>query len=99
MLESSINNTERNRVIGWDNSKGITLEADPRHAEIIINQLKLNEARPVCTPGTKDEGTTATDCEEALQEDHASQYRAIIARCNYIAPDRPDLAFKVKRAR
>ena len=85
-----------NRVVGWDNTKGITLEVDPRHAVIIINQLKLNEAKSVCTLGTKDEGTTIMHCEEVFQDDHASQYRAIIARRNYITPDRPDLAFTVK---
>ena len=85
-----------NRVVGWDNAKGLTFEADPRHAEIIINQLKLSEAKMVFIPGTKDEGTTTADCELPLDEQQASQYRAIIARCKYITLDRPDPAFAVK---
>ena len=58
--------------------------------------MKLNEAKVVSTPGAKDEGTTTDNCEEPLEEQHASQYRAIIARCNCITPDRFDLAFTVK---
>ena len=71
-------------------------EVDPRHAEIIIEQLKLKEANAVSTPGTKDEGRTSNDCDEPLDDNQASQYRAITARCNYITPDRPDLAYSVK---
>ena len=85
-----------NRIVGWDNVKGITFEADPRHAEIIIKQLKLEDAKAVSTLGTKEEGRTKTDCEERLEEDQASQYRAIIARCNYIFLDRPDLSLAAK---
>ena len=45
-----------NRVIAWT-SKGIPWEADPRHAELIIRQLGLEDGKtkPACTPGTKDE--------------------------------------------
>ena len=83
-------------IVGWDGVNGITFEADPRHAEIIINQLKIQDAKAVSTPGTKDEGINIEDCEEPLGESQATQYRAIIARCNYFTPDRPDLAFTAK---
>ena len=53
-----------NRIVGWDHVKGIVFEADPRHTEIIVEQLKLKEAKPVSTPGTKDEGSTTEDCNE-----------------------------------
>ena len=85
-----------NRIVGWDHVKGIVFEADPRHTEIIVEQLQLKEAKPVSTPGTKDEGSTTEDCNEELEENQASQYRAITARCNYNAPDRPDIAYTVK---
>ena len=71
-------------------------EADPRHTEIIINQLKLTHAKAVTTPKTKEEGRTTNDCREELDGEQASQYRALIARCNYISPERPDIAFAVK---
>ena len=85
-----------NRIVGWDASQGLTFEADPRHTEIIIEHLRLKEAKAVSTPGTKDEGRTSADCDEELDDTQASQYRAITARCNYITPDRPDIAYTVK---
>ena len=85
-----------NRIVGWDDGRGIVFEVDPRHAEIIIEQLKLKDAKAVSTPGTKEEGRTSSDCEDPLDEGQASQYRAIAARCKYIVPDRPDLAYTVK---
>ena len=85
-----------NRVVGWDNVKGLVFEADPRHTEIIIEQLNLKGAKPVSTPGTKEEGNTTQDCQSELSEQQASQYRAITARCNYITPERPDIAYTVK---
>ena len=85
-----------NRIISWDGARGILYEADPRHAEIIIEQLKLTEAKPLTTPGTKEEGTTKEDSEEKLGSEEASQYRALVARCNYLCPDRPDIAYSVK---
>ena len=38
---------------------GIELEADPRHAELVISELGLNNARPSLVPGSKTEGKTA----------------------------------------
>ena len=46
-----------NRVIRWED-QGVSWEADPRHAELIVDQLGLIEegARAVSTPGVKAEG-------------------------------------------
>ena len=43
-----------NRVIRWE-SAGITWEADPRHAELIVQHLKLADSKAVVSPGLKDE--------------------------------------------
>ena len=40
------------RIVRWQ-SDGIRYEPDPRHAEMIISQLNLHEARPVGSPGAK----------------------------------------------
>ena len=85
-----------NRILSWDGNRGFIYEADPRHAEIIIEQVQLKEAKPVTTPGTKDEGAIAEDREDKLDAETASKYRAMVARCNYISPDRPDTAHSVK---
>ena len=72
---------------------GIKYEADPRHAEIVIDEVGLEDAEGVGSPGTKEEGTTNDDNEDKLDEYHSSRYRATVARLNYRTPDRPDIAF------
>ncbi len=39
-----------NRVIRFTN-EGLEYEADPRHAEIIVNELGLRNCKPVNSPG------------------------------------------------
>ena len=39
-----------NRVLSWT-SDGIEYEADQRHADIVVSELGLKEAKPVKTPG------------------------------------------------
>ena len=85
-----------NGIVTWNGSKGLTYEADPRHVEIVVEQLRLNEAKPVATPGTREEGTTQQDSQEQLGDEEASKYRALVARCNYLSPDRPDISYTVK---
>ena len=43
-----------NRVIRRD-GQGLTLEADPRHAEIVVRDLCLENAKPSKLPGSKEE--------------------------------------------
>lgn len=86
-----------NRVLRWT-EQGIEYEAVPRHAEIIIKDLNLDKAKGVSSPGTKEEGRTKENCKDALNDDRASEYRAIVAKMNYLAADRPDIAFSVKEA-
>ena len=85
-----------NRIVTWNNSKGLNYEADPRHVEIVLEQLKMEDAKAVTTPGTRDEGRTTMDNEDKLNEKDATKYRAIVARFNYLSPDRPDIAYAVK---
>ena len=84
-----------NRIVSWYGSEGFVYEADPRHAEIIIEQLGLHNAKPVVTPGTK-EGRTQPGWENKLSNIDGNKYRAIVARCNYLAPHRPDIHCIVK---
>ena len=131
-----------NRVLTWKED-GIDYEADQRHAEIIIEELGLKDAKPLATPGTRDdaaragppntstiahtvtyydkalqqyrdvtttsEETQATgtaddfaaeegpcDAEELLEATEARTFRALAARLNYLAQDRPDLQYAAK---
>ena len=64
-----------NRVARWT-SEGIEFEADPRHAEIIISQLGLRDAKGVSTPGVRTaQGEDKTDERKAeeQEEDEGNQ--------------------------
>ena len=72
------------------------MEADPRHAELIIEQLDLNHAEGVLTPGVDDQGDEKEDADELLDPQTATSFRGIASRCNYLASDRPDIMHPVK---
>ena len=83
-----------NRVIEWT-PNGIKYEADQRHAEIIYQELGLKESsKGVVTPGIKQKPTKRE--EQALGGREATRYRALVARANYLAQDRPDIGYATK---
>ena len=41
-------------------SRGVELEADPRHAEIVVKELGLEKAKVSTVPGSKDQRRTTT---------------------------------------
>ena len=87
-----------NRTIRWT-AQGIQYEPDQRHAKRIIAELGLDKCRAVQTPSVP-EG--ATESKMNAEKDHrmetkeATLYRALAARLNYLAADRPDLLFASK---
>ena len=77
--------------------KGYTLEADPRHAEILIASEGLTDkSNGVVTPGIKADAGDETS--KPLDQDSASAYRSKCMRAAYMALDRPDLQYAVKEA-
>ena len=84
-----------NRVVRATD-RGYELEADPRHAELIIEQLGLLSAKGVLTPGIDDSDDTSEQSDELLSQSDASAFRGMAARCNYLAADRPDIQYPVK---
>ena len=83
-----------NRVLRWT-ATGIEYEADPRHHEIIIRELGLVNAKSLSSPGSKDVPRQPDDC-ELLDGPSSTLYRAICARINFLALDRPDLLYSAK---
>ena len=88
---------------------GLEMEADPRHVEMIVRDMELQDAKTAKTPGAKDVRTRESsdeaegqgerqEDEKVMEGKEATRYRAIVARMNYIAPDRPDVQFAVKEA-
>ena len=88
-----------NKIIRWTPA-GVELEADPRHAEIVVKELGLEKATASKVPGvkpTREELERSAD-EELLDRVEARKYRAIAARLNYLAPDRLDIGYSAKEA-
>ena len=79
-----------NRVLEWTDGFGIVYEADQRHGELIIKELGLSAGgKSVSTPGVKEVSDESVDF-------NPSTYRALVARANYLAQDRPDIQYSVK---
>ena len=73
-------------------SNGWQLEADPRHAELLAEELQIEKG--LATPGVEDREDQDDDA--PLDSNWGSRYRSLVARANYLATDRPDIAFAVK---
>ena len=71
------------------------MEADLRHAEIIVQQLGLENARPLSNPSADE--IKRPDDERKLNPEHTTQYKSIVPRANCLAADRPEIQFAVKK--
>ena len=59
-----------NRILRWHVGKGVTLEADPRHAQILVKELEGDQGRQVTTPSVraqKEEEETEDQKEEDIK--------------------------------
>jgi len=85
-----------NRIIEWKHN-GIYMEADPRHAEIMVKHLNLEGCTPLAAPNEKinPKHLSDEDIKELSRED-ASAYRALAARGNFLSIDRSDIRYTVK---
>ena len=84
-----------NRIVrctgdGWE------YEADPRHAELIVEQLGVSESRTLTSPGVDGSAEEDTPEDVAIHGLDATRFRGVAARCNYLAMDRPDIQFATK---
>ena len=87
-----LNRILRRTAQGWE------LEADQRHAELIVNALGLAEAKTVSTPGEETKPWQEESDAVELEPKQATEYRGLAARINYLALDRADLQFPTKQA-
>ena len=83
-----------NRVLRYTES-GLELEADQRHAEILVRDIGVMGSKGVNTPGVKERGESPLKS-QALRLEDARVFRMLVARGNYLAQDRPDIQFSVK---
>lgn len=75
---------------GWE------YEADQRHGEFIVQALGLEGAKGVTSPGEEAKAWLELEDAKLLDTTKASEYRALEARANYLASDRPDIQYAVK---
>ena len=69
-----------NRAICW-RKDCITYEVDIRHAEVVIDQFQVSDAKVVTSPGTREEQSKANETTSPpLSPEGASKYRMISAR-------------------
>lgn len=89
------------RVLRWKD-KAIEYDADPRHVEIIPEQLHITDCKLGVTAGIKEEGRGKpgnmkdSKVEERVDQQRHGLYRALVERANYLSVDRPDVTFAVK---
>jgi len=84
-----------NRVMTWSENE-VTWEADPRHAEALIRDMEVSDQASVVTPGVKQNRKEDEEEEETLGEDETALFRSGAAKANYLAMDRPDIAYAAK---
>ena len=61
-----------------------------------MQELGLHDSNSVITLGENELRRKEGEREEPLEESEATRYRAIAARANYLAADRPDVMYSVK---
>ena len=82
-----------NRLVSWT-ERGIELEADPRHAELVIREMGCEGAK--VTTALVKERVDDVDDADPLEPEVASKYRSVSMRLSYLAQDRPDLQVLAK---
>ena len=79
-------------------TEGYEWEADQRHAELIVSGMGLlPSSKPLAAPGRKlTNKEREEDNEDQLDGADSSKYRGLAAQANFLAQDRPDIAYAVK---
>ena len=84
-----------NRIVRWT-SNGFEMEADPRHCELVLKQLEIEDQKSLSSPGTEGKDEEDDDEDVQLVGENASNFRGIAARLNYLSADRPDIQYATK---
>ena len=84
------------RLLSRENS-GYSLEADPRHAEILISSLGLKNAKGLSTPGVKLQPEEEAELtQKRLSPADTTLFRSCVMRAAYMCSERPDCQYCVK---
>ena len=85
-----LNRLIRRTEEGWE------IDADPTHAELVVEQLGLKDDKGIGTPELSGAVEDDKDDDVPLAGADITSYRGVIARCNCIGSDRPDFSFAIK---
>ena len=83
-----------NRILTVQDQE-LIVEADPRHAELIVANLGLSKCRVVNSPGVKLDPTVLENS-ALLKPVQATAYRGVAARARFLSEDRWDIGFAAK---
>ena len=78
-----------NRTMRW-REVGLEIEGDPRRADEVCAS-GLESAKPTPTARSREDGKNQSFEEELMPAEMITEYRAMAARLNCMANDRPDL--------
>lgn len=85
------------RIRRWTR-QGWQLEADPRHCELIMEQLQLQTERPLSSRYADDDSKDDEGGNDDLTGQNITVFRGIAVRMNHLSLGRPDLIFTAKEA-
>ena len=74
---------------------GLTWEADPRHAELVVQAFQVTGTR-VTTPGAKEKAEDAEKGDLPLDAEDVALYRSVAMRAAYLSMDRPDIQYSCR---
>ena len=75
-------------------ARGYSVEANPKYIRNVINDLDLEEAKPVMTPSVKRTPTTESLVE--LEGERRATYRTVVGKLLYNCQERADVMYSVK---
>ena len=84
-----------NIILRWS-EQGWQTEADPRHGDLVAEQLGVQQGKGLSTPGNDDDEDVHAGDDEELAGDDITLFRGLAARCNSMAQDRLDLQYAAK---
>jgi hypothetical protein len=82
------------RLVRWT-TEGIEVESDPKHVEVLLSEWGMEQANGVETPIAPD-SDDGEDVRKPMCAEDARKYRRAVARLNYMAQDRCDIAVASK---
>ena len=81
-----------NKRLHWG-KEGIVYQHDPRHIDVLVKELGLENGNTVQTPAAPN--TAEEEESELLSQTQHHRYRSQVARCLFLSQDRADITFIV----